>query len=176
MAKKKLSAIEKNKLIYDEFVKSLEGKTKDELLAMEQDLIKEIDKHDKKIGKTTFALTDEDKEALPEAVDTFHYFINKQKLQYNYVGGMLQLWDSFNKDMNEIPYVVMDVILMNLGQMSFEGHDEWVKISKFEEFTKPFAEEYATLKAKTYLLSEEHSALISKLGIDNPNASNPNMQ
>lgn len=175
MAKKKLSAIEKNKLIYDEFVKSLEGKTKDELLAMEQDLIKEIDKHDKKVGKTSFTISN--KEALPEAVDTFHYFINKQKLQYNYVGGMLQLWDAFNVDMDSISYPLLDVILMNLGQMSFEGHDEWVKISKFEEFTKPFAEEYATLKAKTYLLSEEHSALISKLGIDNPVASNPgNMQ
>ena len=72
MAKKKLSAIEKNKLIYDEFVKSLEGKTKDELLAMEQNLIKEIDKHDKKIGNTTIALTNEDKEAHPDAKDKIH--------------------------------------------------------------------------------------------------------
>lgn len=170
MGKKKLSPIEKNKLIYDEFVKSLEGKTNEELLAMEQDLIKEIDKHDKKVGKTSFAITN--KEMLPEAVDTFHYFINKQKLQYNYVGGMLQLWDAFNVELEAISYPLLDVILMNLGQMQFEGHDEWVKISRFEEFTKPYAEDYAALKAKTYLLSEEHSALLSKLGIADAGASN----
>ena len=47
MSKKKLSEVEKNQQIYNEFVKSLEGKTNEELLAIEQDLIKEIQKQQK---------------------------------------------------------------------------------------------------------------------------------
>lgn len=170
MSKKKLSEVEKNQQIYNDFVKTLEGKTNEELLAMEQDLIKEIDKHDRKVAKYEFNVAD--KEALKEAVEIYRFFINKQKLQFSYVEGMLQLWDAFNPDMETIPYPTFDVILMNLGQLQFEGHDEWVKIMKFNEFTKPYSDEYTKLKARTYLLSEEHSALQTKLGLDDAAASN----
>nr|DAM31575.1 MAG TPA: hypothetical protein [Ackermannviridae sp.] len=170
MSKKKLSEVEKNQQIYNDFVKTLEGKTNEELLALEQDLIKEIDKHDRKVAKYEFKVAD--KEALKEAVEVYRFFINKQKLQFSYVEGMLQLWDAFNPDIETIPYPTFDVILMNLGQLQFEGHDEWVKIMKFNEFTKPYSDEYTKLKARTYLLSEEHSALQSKLGLDDAAASN----
>ena len=89
MSKKKLSEVEKNQQIYNDFVKTLEGKTNEELLAMEQDLIKEIDKHDRKVAKYEFKVAD--KEALKEAVEIYRFFINKQKLQFSYVEGMLQL-------------------------------------------------------------------------------------
>jgi len=174
MAKKKLTAIQKNQVIYNDFVKSLEGKTKEELAQIEQDLIKEIDKHDKKVGKTSFKV--EDKEALREAVDVFRYFINKQKVSFQYVEGMLELWNAFNTDMDSIPYAIIDTILMNLGQLEFEGHDEWEKILRFNEFTKSFQEEYLNLKSKTYLLAEEHSTLQSKMGISDANGSNPGTQ
>ena len=170
MSKRKLSEVEKNQQIYNDFVKTLEGKTNEELLAIEQDLIKEIDKHDRKVAKYEFKVAD--KEALKEAVEIYRFFINKQKLQSSYVEGMLQLWDAFNPDIETIPYPMFDVILMNLGQLQFEGHDEWVKIMKFNEFTKPYSDEYTKLKARTYLLSEEHSALQSKLGLDDAAASN----
>ena len=170
MSKKKLSEVEKNQQIYNDFVKTLEGKTNEELLAIEQDLIKEIDKHDRKVAKYEFKVAD--KEALKEAVEIYRFFINKQKLQFSYVEGMLQLWDAFNPDLESIPYPTLDCCLMNLGQLQFEGHDEWVKIMKFNEFTKPYSDEYTKLKARTYLLSEEHSALQSKLGLDDAAASN----
>ena len=170
MSKKKLSEVEKNQQIYNEFVKSLEGKTNEELLAMEQDLIKEIDKHDRKVAKYEFKVVD--KEALKEAVEVYRFFINKQKLQFNYVEGMLQLWDAFNPDIETIPYPMLDVILMNLGQLQFEGYDEWVKIMKFNKFTQPYSDEFTKLKARTYLLSEEHSVLQSKLGLNDAAASN----
>ena len=110
---------------------------------------------------------------MKEAVEIYRFFINKQKLQFSYVEGMLQLWDAFNPDLETIPYPVLDTILMNLGQLQFEGHDEWVKIMKFNEFTKPYSEQYLHLKSKTYLLSEEHSTLQSKLGLGDSNTSNP---
>ena len=170
MSKRKLSEVEKNQQIYNDDVKTLEGKTNEQLLAIEQDLIKEIDKHDRKVAKYEFKVAD--KESLKEAVEIYRFFINKQKLQFSYVEGMLQLWDAFNPDLETIPYPVLDTILMNLGQLQFEGHDEWVKIMKFNEFTKPYSDEYTKLKARTYLLSEEHSALQSKLGLDDAAASN----
>lgn len=168
---KKLTEIEKNKKIYDEYVKSFEGKTNDELLKMEEDLIKDIDKHDRKVAKYEFKVAD--KKALADAVEIFHFFLNKQKVQFAYVEGLLQLWNAFNKDLETIPYPVLDMVLVNLGQLQFEGHDEWIKIMKFNEFTKPYSEDYTKLKAKTYLLAEEHSALQSKLGINDAKSSNP---
>ena len=168
---KNLSEIEKNKIEYDKFVKSLDGKTNEELLAIEEELIKTIDKHDRKVAKYEFKVVD--KEALSKAVDAFRYFLNKQKVQFSYVEGLLQLWDAFNPDLEAIPYPTLDCCLMNLGQLQFEGHDEWVKIMKFNEFTKPYSEQYLHLKSKTYLLSEEHSTLQSKLGLGESNTSNP---
>ena len=170
MSKKKLSEVEKNQQIYNDFVKSLDGKTNEELLAMEQDLIKEIDKHDRKVAKYEFKVAD--KAQLKEAVEVFRFFINKQKLQFSYVEGMLQLWDAFNPDLEAIPYPILDTVLLNLGQLQFEGHDEWEKIMRFNEFTKPYSDEYTKLKARTYLLSEEHSTLQSKLGLNNASAAN----
>lgn len=167
---KKLSEIEKNKIEYDKFVKSLDGKTNEELLAIEEELIKTIDKHDRKVAKYEFKVVD--KEALSKAVDVFHYFLNKQKVQFSYVEGLLQLWDAFNSDLDTIPYPTLDCCLMNLGQLQFEGHDEWEKIMRFNEFTKPYSNEYTKLKARTYLLSEEHSTLQSKLGLNNASAAN----
>lgn len=167
---KKLSEIEKNKIEYDKFVKSLDGKTNEELLAIEEELIKTIDKHDRKVAKYEFKVVD--KEALSKAVDVFHYFLNKQKVQFSYVEGLLQLWDAFNSDLDTIPYPTLDCCLMNLGQLQFEGHDEWEKIMRFNEFTKPYSDEYTKLKARTYLLSEEHSTLQSKLGLNNASAAN----
>ena len=80
MSKKKLSEVEKNQQIYNEFVKTLEGKTNEELLAIEQDLIKEIDKHDRKVAKYEFKVVD--KEALSKAVEIFRYFLNEDIVHY----------------------------------------------------------------------------------------------
>ena len=80
MSKKKLSEVEKNQQIYNDFVKTLEGKTNEELLAIEQDLIKEIDKHDRKVAKYEFKVVD--KEALSKAVEIFRYFLNEGIVHY----------------------------------------------------------------------------------------------
>lgn len=166
MAKKTLSPIEKNKIEYDKFVASLEGKTLEELKTMEDALIKTIDKHDRKVAKAEFKV--ENKEELAKAVEIARYFLNKQKVQFNYVLGMVQLYDSFKPDMETIPYPIFDMILVNLGQLEFDGYDEWKKILDFEAFTKPYSEAYTELKAKTYLLAEEHTALQKKMEINTP--------
>lgn len=170
MTKKKMTAFEKNQKEYNDFVKSLEGKTTEELGTIEQDLIKEIDKHDAKVAKTEFKVIDSEK--LAEAVDIAHHFLNKQKCQFNYAVAMKQLYDSFNKDLKTLPYPVYDMLLTTLGGMEFSGYDEWDKIIKFNEFAQDYNDEYAELKAKTYRLAEEHSTLQSKMGLSDATASN----
>lgn len=166
MAKKTLSPIEKNKIEYDKYVASLEGKTLEELKTMEETLIKTIDKHDRKVAKSEFKV--ENKEELAKAVEIAHYFLNKQKVQFSYAIGMVQLYEAFNADLETIPYPLMDMLLVNLGQLEFDGYDEWKKILAFEEFTKPYSEAYTELKAKTYLLAEEHTALQKKMELLSP--------
>lgn len=170
MSKKKLTAFEKGKIEYDEFVKSLEGKTNEELLAIEQELIKTIDKHDRKVAKTQFKISNP--ELLPEAVEIAHYFLNKQRVGFNYAIAMTQLYESFNKELTTIPYPVFDMLLTTFGSLEFTGYDEWKKIIKFNDFTKPYSDEYAALKSRTFLLAEEHSTLQSKLGLTDSAASN----
>lgn len=172
MAKKEktLSPLEKNKIEYDKFVKNLEGKTKEELLKIEQDLIKEIDAHDTKVGKTSFKVKNADE--MKEAAEIARYFLNKQKVQFNYAIGMVELYEAFAPDMKTIPYPVLDAVLMNLGQLEYDGYDEWKKILKFNDFTKSYSDAYTELKARTYLLAEEHSTLQNKLGLNDPTAAN----
>lgn len=163
MAKKKMTAFEKNQKEYNEFVKSLDGKTQDELVVIEQNLIKEIDKHDTKVAKYEFEVKNPAK--LANAVEVARYFINKQKVQFNYAVAMKQLYDSFNIELKTIPYPVYDLLLTTLGGMEFTGYDEWDKIIQFNDFAQEYHEEYGELKAKTYRLAEEHSTLQSKMGL-----------
>lgn len=172
MAKKEkeLTPFEKNKIEFDKFVKSLDGKSREELLAIEQDLIKEIDAHDTKVGKTSFKVKNADE--MKEASEIVRYFLNKQKVQFNYALGMIELYEAFAPDLKTIPYPVLDAILMNLGQLEYDGYDEWKKIKMFNEFTKSYSDAYTDLKARTYLLAEEHSTLQNKLGLNDPVAAN----
>ena len=164
-----VSPIEENQKKYNEYVASLEGKSVDELKAMEQELIKLMDKNDKKVSEAKFT--------LPDGYADFRvnvlYFLDKQTVQWQYALGMLELVESLKEDMKEIAYPLFDVIVSNLGQLQFKGIEEWKKVKQMTEYVKPISEEYAVLKAYTYLLAEEHSALLSKLGVNDPNSANP---
>ena len=97
---KKLTAVEKNKIKYDEFIKSLDGKTKEELLAIEQDLIKKIDNHDRKVAKTQFNVND--KESLAQAVEIFRYFLNKQEVDSKIAGKAMELANEHEEDIADV--------------------------------------------------------------------------
>lgn len=164
-----VSPIEENQKKYNEYVASLEGKSVDELKAMEQELIKLMDKNDKKVSEAKFALPD----GYADFRTNVLYFLDKQTVQWQYALGMLELVESLKEDMKEIAYPLFDVIVSNLGQLQFKGIEEWKKVKQMTEYVKPISEEYAVLKAYTYLLAEEHSALLSKLGVNDPNSANP---
>lgn len=166
---KKLTAIEQNQIKYNEFIKSLDGKSMDELKEVEKTLIADIDANDKKVGNTTFPLPD----GYPEFKANVQYFLNKQKVQWQYALGMLELYDALETPDKEMPYPILDLILMNLGQLTFEGADEWRKVKSMTEYIQPMSDAYSEVKAHTYLLAEEHSALLNKMGIEDPTASNP---
>ena len=163
------SPIEENQKKYNEYVASLEGKSTDELKAMEQDLIKLMDENDKKVSDAKFKLPNGYSEFRANVI----YFLDKQTVQWQYALGMLELVESLKEDMKEIAYPLFDVIVSNLGQLQFKGVEEWKKVKQMTEYVKPISEEYAVLKAYTYLLAEEHSAILNKLGVNDPNASNP---
>lgn len=173
MAKKQLTVFEENKKKYDKFVKSLDGKTPEELLKIEKKLIKEIEANDKEVSETKLELP---REGYEKAAETVRYFLSKQTIGLQYIESMLALinmWpEQYPEDgkMNVPPF---DAAMTSLGQLQYTGIDDWNRIKNLNEYVKPLSDIYAQFKAKTYLLAEEHSALTSKLQMNDPNASNP---
>ena len=173
MAKKTLTVFEENKKKYDKFVKSLDGKTSEELLKVEKKLIKEIEANDKEVSTTYFELP---ADGYEKAATIIKKYLGKQTIGLQYIDSMLILmnsWPDTYPEDGKISVVVFDTTMTTLGQMQYTGLDEWNDIKYLNEYTKPLSDTYATMKAKTYLLAEEHSALTNKLQISDPDAANP---
>ena len=173
MAKKQLTVFEENKKKYDKFVKSLDGKTPEELLKIEKKLIKEIEANDKEVSDTKLELP---REGYEKAAETVRYFLSKQTIGLQYIESMLALinmWPEEYPEDSKIDYPAFDAAMTSLGQLQYTGIDEWNRIEDLNKYVKPLSDIYAQFKAKTYLLAEEHSALTSKLQMNDPNAANP---
>lgn len=150
-----------SKQIYDEFVKSLDGKSFDELKKIEENLIKEIDKNDKKVATAVLPLSNENYSEVAKAI---RYFLAKQKCQWQFTLGMMKLYEAWTDEKPDgVTYPVLDSTLRTLGQLEFTGYDEWSKVVLINEYFEPLRSKYVELTDSTYLLGEKHNALMNKM-------------
>lgn len=155
-----------SKQIYDEFVESIKGMSKDELLTKEQELIKEMETNDDEVSKVLFDMPEE---GYPEAAEAIRYFLNKNKVQWQYTLGLVTLYEFWMADKaTKINYPTLDATLRNLGAMEFTGYEEWKRVLTMNTYFEPLRESYIKYTDKTYLLAQKHSALIDALKIYEP--------
>lgn len=164
-------AVKTSKEIYEEYVKSLEGKTKEELEAMEKELIEKMEANDQDVSKVLFDMPEEN---YAEAAEAIRYFLNKNKVQWQYTLGLVTLYEFWQAEKpTKINYPTLDATLRNLGGMEFSGYDEWKKVCMMNEYFAPLREGYVKFTEKTYLLAEEHNAIMDAMKIHNPVQTTP---
>ena len=153
---------------YKEFLK---GKTKEELLELEQEIIKEADELDKNISTMEFDLP---KKNYAVSAETVRYFLNKQSVQWQYTLAMVGMYDFWTeKNPGKIPYAQLDAILNAIGELKFTGYEEWAKIVALNTYLEPITAKYRDVKSKIFEIATKHSEIQNAIGLNSPISTPP---
>ena len=153
----------------DEFKTSLTSKTKEELLAMEEDTIKAIDENAEKCKTEMFTLPDSvtfrgKQYSRSDVEKKIAYFLNKQDVNFQMTLGMYELTDMFLRgDTKEISYHALDSVLRILGGLKFTGHTEWRDILIINSWLNPIQTKYTKLTTQSMYLAQRHNTIVEKL-------------
>ena len=154
-----------------EYKKSLEGKTKEELESIEQELVKEAEAVDKEVAGMEYNLPTENYAAVAEAV---RYFLNKQSVQWQYSLAMVSMYDFWGeKPAKKIPYAQLDTILRTLGGLQFTGYKEWAMVVAVNKFFEPLRDKYMETTSRIYDVATKHNIVMELLDLNRPVISAP---
>ena len=145
------------------FQKSLEGLTKEELEAKEQEIIKEADKVNKEVVETKFDLPKDNYMITCNAIRML--LETKIEVQWQYAKAMLEMYDFWNPEdrQDTIVFGALDATLRQLGQLKFKGHDEWHAVVPINEYFEPIRQKYIETSQKIYDVADKHNAIMQEL-------------
>ena len=150
---------------YADFAEELKKMNKEELEALEKELIDNADAVDKELNDMKFDLPDEDREKIYGYI---REFIDKQAYSWEYTLGasaMYSVWDVNNKS---VSYAALDSTLRTLGQLTFTGHDEWDKVIAINKYFESIHKQYVEATDKIYDVAQKHSMVIDALKMFEP--------
>ena len=145
-----------------EFDASLEGKTLEELKAIEQDIIKEAENLDKEVSETEFKLPKKNYATVAKAI---HTLLEKKTVQWQFTLGMIALYDFWDEKKNpgKVKYPMLDSTLRTLGEASFTGYEEWAAVVAINKYFEDIREEYINITEKVYDVASKHNAVIDRI-------------
>ena len=143
-----------------EFNKSLTTKTKEELQVMLDAVTTESKELDKEVSALVYTLPEVGQKVAFEAIQ---YFINKQKVRWDYTLGLIELYEYFDKSQTEMTFAMLDTVLRMLGQLEFDGYVEWKKVAAVNKYFTPIAAEYRKTTEKIYDIAERFQAIDGQL-------------
>lgn len=151
----------------EDFKKSLEGKSKEELEKIEQEIIQEAEELDKELMSAKVSLQRKNYETVAQHIRDF---LDKQTIQWQYaqaMATMYEFWDPnvFNAN---IEYPMLHQTLTTLGNFQFTGYKEWKAVIEINEYFEPIREEYIKLASKPYEVANRHGIVMDMLGLQNP--------
>lgn len=150
----------------EEYKKSLEGKSVEELHEIEQALIKEADKLDNKISKLEFDMPTENYEEAAVAARTL---LNKQSVTWQYTLAMVSMYDFWSAEKpGKIPYAQLDSFLHTIGDLKFTGYEEWAMVVALNKYLEPLTKQYQDVTGKIYDIANKHSEVQNALGLNTP--------
>lgn len=150
----------------EEYKKTLEGKSNDELREIEKKLIEDAEAMDKTVSEKTFDLP---KENYAEAVKAIRFLLNKVQVTWQYTLAMVGMYDFWtDKNPGKIPYAQLDSLLHTIGDLRFTGYEEWAMVVALNKYLEPLTKEYQDTTAEIYDIASKHSAVQDALGLSNP--------
>lgn len=150
-----------------EYKKMLDGKSKEELEKLEQEVVAKAEKIDKEVAAKEFDMPTENYPVVAEAV---RYFLNKQSVQWQYTLAMVGMFDFWNpeKPAKKIPYAQLDTVLRTLGGLQFTGYEEWAKVVAVNKYFEGLRKGYMETTQKVYDIATKHNAIMEKLNLQSP--------
>lgn len=150
----------------EQFKKSLEGKTVEELKKIEQEVIAECEKIDNEVAQTEFDMPVENYAEVAEAIK---YFLNEQTVQWQYTLGMIAMYDFWTEDCPKtIPYAQLDSVLRTIGSLQFKGYENWCRVVVINKYFEPLREKYVEITQQVYDAASKHQAVMEALGLCTP--------
>lgn len=153
-----------------EFKKNIKTMNETELKDLSEKLLKEAKELDEKVSKKEFSLV---KKGQKECFDNIKFFLNTQKVKWNYALGMITIYEFFDKEQKAISFAVLDTVLRTLGSLDFEGYDQWKRVVNINTYFTPFAEEYREITDSIYDIAEKNAIIDKTLELFNKQKEQP---
>ena len=157
----------------EEYKKLIDSKSLEEVLEIEKGVINEANELNTKIAKHQFKLPTKGYKEVAEAI---RYFLNKQSVTWQYTVGLITMydfWDPKTRPVNVL-YPMFDGTLRTLGEMKFEGYDEWKKVVAINKYFEDLRDEYSVLTEQIWDNASKHNIILDRLQILDPASANKN--
>lgn len=143
----------------DEFTKSIENKSIEELTKLEEEIIKEADALNNEIAKTTFKVK---KDGYKENAQYIRDLLDKIEVQWQYCENLCEIYDFWTPKnvRNEITFGLLDSTLRQLGALSFKGYAEWKKVCDVNTYLTEMKDEYVATSMKVYNVASRHDVVM----------------
>lgn len=150
----------------EDFKKTLDGKSLEELKKIEQKVITECDTIDKEVTETNFDMPAENYAEVAKAIK---HFLDKQTVQWQYTLSMVAMYDFWKDECPKtIPYAQLDSVLRTIGNMQFTGYDEWAMVVAINKYFEPLRAKYTEVTQRVYDAASKHQMVMEALGLVQP--------
>ena len=150
----------------EDFKKTLDGKSLEELKKIEQKVIAECDAIDKEVAETSFNMPTEN---YAEVAKSIKHFLDKQTVQWQYTLGMVAMYDFWKDECPKtIPYAQLDSVLRTIGNMQFTGYEEWAMVVAINKYCEPLRAKYTEITQRVYDAASKHQMVMEALGLVQP--------
>ena len=145
---------------FSEFKKSLADMTEEQLNTLINDITDESRQLDEKVSGIEYDIP---AKGQKDAFDAIKYFLDMQKVKWNYALGIITLYEYFDQTQKTITFAMLDTVLRLLGSLEYTGYAEWKKVSLVNEYFTPVATDYRDLTDKIYELGERYAVVDGQL-------------
>lgn len=143
-----------------DFKKSLTEMTEEQLNELAAKLIEESKALDARVSQTEYTLPSKGQK---DAFEAIKYFLNTQKVKWNYALGIITIYEYFDQAQKTITFAMLDTVLRLLGSLEFTGYTEWKKVSLVNDYFTPVAQDYRDLTDEIYNMGERYAAVDGQL-------------
>lgn len=143
-----------------DFKKSLAEMTEEQLRELAAKLVEESKELDGRVSQTEYTLPSKGQK---DAFEAIKYFLNTQKVKWNYALGIITIYEYFDQAQKTITFAMLDTVLRLLGSLEFTGYDEWKKVSLVNDYFTPVAQDYRDLTDEIYNIGERYAAVDGQL-------------
>lgn len=143
-----------------DFKKLLTEMTEEQLRELAAKLVEESKELDGRVSQTEYTLPTKGQK---DAFEAIKYFLNTQKVKWNYALGIITIYEYFDQAQKTITFAMLDTVLRLLGSLEFTGYDEWKKVSLVNDYFTPVAQDYRDLTDEIYNIGERYAAVDGQL-------------